>query len=99
MRVVALPADRVDADEVADADADGVVDEAGDDVVAEDLAGQPVAEVLTRPRPVVLVHVVDAFEEVRDPANAALGESELDGGELPQHGREEEVGGGLDAVD
>ena len=46
--VVALPADRVDADPVAALEAGRVVDEAGDDALAEHLARQHVAEVLAR---------------------------------------------------
>jgi hypothetical protein len=37
VRVVALPADVVDADLVAEPDADRVGDEAGEEVLAEDL--------------------------------------------------------------
>ena len=37
------------------------------------------------PRLVVLVDVVDPLEEVRDPADAALGQGELEVGELLQH--------------
>ena len=41
---------------------------------------------------VVLVDVVDALEEVRDPADAAFGQRDLQVGELPQHRRPDQVG-------
>ena len=94
MRVVALPRDHVEADVVDQLEAGRVVDEARDDVLVEDLARELVAEVLVRPRLVVLVGEVDAVEEVRDPADAALGERELQVGELAEDLRPDEVGRG-----
>ena len=57
------------------------------------------AEVLARPRVVALVDPVDAVEEVRDPADAALGQRHPQVGELAQHRGPQEVGGGLHDVD
>ena len=75
-----------------------VVDEAGDDVLVEHLARQLVAEVLAGPVVVALVVVIDSLEEVRDPADAALGQGDLEVRELAQHRRPDQVGGGLDDV-
>ena len=97
--VVALPGDVVDVHVLGPArHPEGVVDEAGDDPLAEHLTGQHVAEVLTGPRLVVGVDVVDPLQEVRDPADAALRQRQPQVGELPQHGREEEVRRALDDV-
>jgi len=85
VRVVALPGDGVETDYAARLDADGVVDEAGDHVLAPHLARLAALEVLVRPGVVVLVHVVGALEEVRDPADAALGQRDLQLRVLLQH--------------
>ena len=77
---------------------EGVVDEAGDDALAEDLAGELVAEVLARPRLVVRVDVVDPLQEVRDPADAALGQGEAEVRELAQHRGPQQVGRALHDV-
>ena len=61
--------------------------------------GQLVAEVLARPLVVVLVDVVDPLEEVRDPADAALGQGEAQVRELAQDRRPQQVGGRLHDVD
>ena len=79
----------------AELHADRVDDEAREEVLAEHLARQLAAEVLTGPRAVHVVGAVEAVEEVRDPAGAALGERELDVGELLDHARPEDVGGRL----
>ena len=60
VRVVALPRDVVDPDEVPQLYADRVGDEAGQEVLAENLARQLVAEVLAGPRVVHVVRAVDA---------------------------------------
>ena len=99
MGVVALPRDVVDVQELTALDTEGVVDEAGDDAVLEDLARQLVAEVLTGPLAVVLVDVVDALEGVGDPADAALGEGEVQVLVLAQDRRPDQVGGRLHHVD
>jgi hypothetical protein len=83
--VVALPHHVVHVEEVAARHPELVVDEAGEHVVVEDLAGQPAAEVLPRPRVVAPVVVVDPLEEVRDPADPALGQGDLEVGERSQH--------------
>ena len=54
-------------------------------VLVEDLARQLVTEVLAGPRVVLLVLVVDALEEVGNPADAALGQRNPDVGELAEH--------------
>ena len=98
VRVVALPHHVVHVEEVAARHAELVVDEAGEDVLVEDLAGELVAEVLAGPGVVAAVVVVNALEEVRDPADPALGQRDLQVGELAQHRRPDQVGGGLDDV-
>ena len=55
-------------------DADRVGDEAGEEVLAEHVARQPVAEVLSGPEVVHVVGAVEPVEEVGDPAGAALGQ-------------------------
>ncbi len=47
----------------------------------------------------VLVDVVDPLEEVRDPADTALGQRDAQLRELPKHRAPHDVGGGLDQVD
>src|SRR5437588_4454544 len=97
--VVALPGDVVQVQVMAVLHPEGVVDEAGDDLLVEDLRRQLSAEVLVRPHVVVVVHVVDPLEEVRDPSDAAFGKGDLEVGKLPQNGAEHDVGRGLDDVD
>ena len=58
VRVVALPGDRVDPDQIAVLHAARVVDEARDDVLAEHVARPLLAEVLVRPVAVVGILVV-----------------------------------------
>ena len=99
VRVVALPHDVVQVEELAVRDAEPVVDEAREHVLVEDLARQPAAEVLAGPGVVAAVAVVDALEEVRDPADAALRQRDLEVRELPEDRRPDEVGRGLDDVD
>jgi hypothetical protein len=67
---------------VAQRDPDRVGDETGQEVLAEHVAGHPVAEVLPCPGAVHVVGAVEPVEEVRDPAGAALGEGETDVGVL-----------------
>ena len=67
-------------------------------VLVEHLARELVAEVLAGPRVVVPVDVVDPLEEVRDPADAALGQRDLQVGNLRSTGDHSEVGGGLHDV-
>jgi hypothetical protein len=85
VRVVELPRDVVDADDVTQLYAHRVDDEAGEEVLAEHLARPFSAEVLARPRRVHVVGAVEALEEVRDPSGAALGERELDVGIVLDH--------------
>src|SRR5581483_1604797 len=89
---VAFPRDVVHVEERPAGQAERVVDEAGDDVLVEHLARELVAEVLPRPRAVVVVVVVNPLEEVRDPPDAALGQGEADVRELAQHRRPHQVG-------
>ncbi len=70
--IVHLPCDVLDADLVSELDADRIGDEAGQEVFAEDVARQPVAEVLARPEVVHVIGPVDPFEEVGDPAGPSL---------------------------
>ena len=56
--------------------AEVVLDEAQDHALEEHLARKLVAEVGEGPCLVRRVRVVEAFEEVRDPADAAFGERE-----------------------
>jgi hypothetical protein len=99
VRVVALPRDVVDVQVSAAVHAERIVNEAGDDAVLEDLARELVAEVLPGPLVVVLVDVVDALEGIGDPADAALGEGEVEVLVLAQNGRPHQVGGRLHHVD
>jgi hypothetical protein len=55
-------------------DAHGVVDEAEDHMLGEHLRGQSTTEIRSAPIFCVPVDVVDPFEEVREPADAALGQ-------------------------
>ncbi len=64
-------------------------------MVAEHLAGHLLAEVLAGPRRVHLVGAVDALEEVRNPAGAALGQRDLEVGILLDRLGPQQVGGGL----
>src|SRR5436190_3617079 len=70
VRVVALPRDVVDADEVTLEHAGLVVDEAEREDLTRLRARQHVAELLTRPETVPLVDIIDSFEEVRHPPDA-----------------------------
>ena len=76
-----------------------VVDEAQHDALEEHLARQPTAEVLAGPLVVARVDPVDPVTEVRDPADATLGQRDLQVGELAQHRRPEQVRRGLHDVD
>ena len=82
VRVVGLDADDVGADQVEQADARSILDEAGEEVLAEHLGGQSPAEAGAGPAVVVLVDVVGTLEQVRDPADRALGQREADVREL-----------------
>ena len=62
------------------------------DPLQEHFARQLVAEILVGPAPVHSVDAVDSFEEVRDPADAALAEGEGEVGKLAQHRRTDQVG-------
>ena len=73
MGIVALPRHHVHVQRILAEQPELVVDEAGEDVVVEDLAGKPVAEILACPCVVAVVVVVNPFEKVRDPADSALG--------------------------
>ena len=97
VRIVGLPGDVVDSDAVAHGDADRVTDEAGEEVLTEDLAREPAAEVLQRPGPVHVVGPVHPLEEVGDPAGAAFGERHAQVGKVLQDPGPQEIGrGGLD---
>ena len=98
VRVVDLPRDRVDADLVAQLDADAVLHEARDDVLAEHVARELPAEVLSGPTVLLLVGAVDALEEIRHPPDAALGEADLQAGVAAQEVRPDDVGGDLHDV-
>src|SRR3954454_3031717 len=93
--IVELPAHVVDPDAVAQLHPDGVVDEAREEVLAEDLARQLVAEVLSGPEVVELVRAVDALEEVGDPAGTPFRQRELDARELGEDLRPHDVGRAL----
>ena len=81
--VVALPGDDVDADAVAQQQAGRVGDVAGEDVLAEHLGRQLAAEVVAVVQPGLVLEVaVDAVEVEGDPADAALGQRDLEVGEL-----------------
>src|SRR5215211_8498363 len=99
MRIVGLPADHVDADTMALLEAGEVVDVTLDDALPEHLARELAAEVLPGPRVMAGVDPVDALVEVRDPTDPALRERDAQVGELPQHGRPQEVRRRLDDVD
>ena len=99
MRVVTLPRDHVDIQPIARGDPERIVDEAGDDALEEDLAGELVAEVLVRPRPVVLVDGVDPLEEVGDPSDAAFAQGKGEVRKLAEQRGPHEVGGGLHDID
>ena len=90
VRVVALPGDDVDADLVAQLQRRRVGDVAGQRVLAEHVARQLVAEVAAQPLLVGVVPVA-AVEVERDPADAALGERELQVGELAQRRTPQQV--------
>ena len=74
------------------------MDEARDDVLAEHVARELVAEVLSGPAVLLLVRAVDAFEEVRHPADAALREADLQARETGAGRRPDDVGGDLHDV-
>ena len=82
VRVVGLDADAVGADLARLARAEVVLDEAQDHALHEHLARQLAAEVGERPRLVHLVGVVDALEEVGDPADPAFRQRDRHVGEL-----------------
>ena len=84
MRVVALEHDVVDADAVPLVDAGVVGDEAAEDVLAEQLR-RPDVGVAARVVAVALPRVVDALEQPRHPADAALGQGDLQARELVEH--------------
>src|ERR1035437_9422769 len=73
-------------------DPEAVIDETRQDSIREHLARQLVAEVLAGPQMMLAVLVVDPLEEVWDPPDAALGQRDLQVGELAQHRRPDEIG-------
>ncbi|MCY1531176.1 hypothetical protein D9M68_663940 [compost metagenome] len=77
VRVVAFVGDVVFADVLEVLQAEAVVDEAGLEVFAEHIARLLAAEVGVGPGLVMLVDEVRALEEVGDPADAALGQGDL----------------------
>ena len=89
MRVVGLAHDVVLADLVEAGDAVVVLDEAAEDVVAErlpdvelvqvDVGGGVVHELLAphHPVPLLVEHLLGPLEEVRHPADLALGQGDL----------------------
>ena len=91
VRVVALEHDVVDADAVPHVDAGVVGDEAAEDVLAEQVR-RPDVGVAAGVVAVALPRVVDALEQPRHPADAALGERDLQARELVEHRREQQLG-------
>ena len=84
VREVGLPAHVVEVELVEQLDADGVVDEAAEHVLPEHLGGaHPLGEVVAGQPELAALDVLGALEEVRDPADVALGQRELQLGEPP----------------
>ncbi len=90
MGVVALPGDGVDADAVAQLEPGRVGDVAGQDVVAEHIRRELAAEVVVQPRLVAEV-AVGPVQIEGDPADATLGEGDLEIREPPQRRSEQQV--------
>ena len=84
VRIVGLPADVVDVEVVDQADPDGIVDEAAEHPLAKDV-GRAVAlgKRVRGPARVTSLNVLGALQEVRDPADVALGEREAKFGKAP----------------
>ena len=93
MRVVAFEHDVVHANAVTLLEPGLVGDEAPVDVLAEQLRGQLVG-VDVAPVLVPTPGVVDAFQQVRHPADAALGQGDFEVGELVEHVGHQQVDGG-----
>src|SRR6202020_2276901 len=83
--VVALPRNDVDADSVAKLQPGRVGDVAGQDVVAEHVRGLLAPEIILEPS-LVLEVAIGTVQVEGDPADAALGEGDLEAREAPQGG-------------
>src|ERR1700722_13745334 len=93
VRVVDLDADAVDADLVAVLDAELVLDVTAPEVLLEQVA-RPGLEVDRLVVAVASPDLIHALPDVGEPADAALGEHELEARVLLQLAGEDEVGGG-----
>ena len=95
VRVVALEADVVDADVVAQRERRADVDRAEPEVAAQRVDRRDVGIVpAVRADRGVVEHVVDAVDQHRHPADAALGERDLDVREAGRDARPQPVGRG-----
>ncbi len=93
MWVVGFPGDLVDVHELGVVQAKYVVDEAGDEVAFEQVAWEHAVEVAVGPGFVVAVGEVGAFEQIRNPADAAFGEGDLQFWKFPEYWGEQPVCG------
>src|SRR5580692_205051 len=90
VRVVHLEGDAVDPDQLARPDAVLVIDEASPEVLTEQVRRADLLVDVLVPA-VAVPGVVGSFENVRDPADAALGKDDLESGVTVEHGREQQV--------